>query len=146
MAYVNLLTAMYPVGSLYFSTTSTSPANIIGGTWSSISNACIAAQGTIYGSAASYSGSDIKVPSHAHDADASDNMWKYMKIHIETGISGKLTCSAGVSGASTRYGYLSDGGYDDLADSSTTDSTGLNISNGAVPPYHFSCYVWYRTA
>ena len=146
MAYVNLLTAMYPVGSLYFSTTSTSPANIIGGTWSPISDACIAAHGTVYGSAASYSGSDTKVPSHVHDADTSDSLWKYVKIHIEAGVSGKLTCSTGVSGAATRYGYLSSGGYDDLADSSTTDSTGLNISSGAVPPYHFSCYIWYRTA
>jgi len=146
VAYVNLLTAIYPVGSLYFSTASTSPASIVGGTWSSINNACIAAQGTTYGSPASYSGSDTKVPSHTHYADNSDNTWKYMKIHIESGVSGKLTCSAGESGASTRYGYLSNGGYDDLSDSSETDSMGLNISSGAVPPYHFSCYVWYRTA
>ena len=146
MAFVNFLTAIYPVGSLYFSTTSISPASIIGGTWSSISDACIAAQGATYGSAASYSGSDTNVPSHAHNADSSDDAWNYTKINIRSGVSGKLTCSAGVSGATTRYGYLSSGGYDDLSNSSTTGSIGPNISSGAVPPYHFSCYVWYRTA
>lgn len=33
MAFVNLLQAVYPVGSIYISATNTSPATIIGGTW-----------------------------------------------------------------------------------------------------------------
>lgn len=33
MAFTNLLAAMYPVGSVYLSTVSTSPATVIGGTW-----------------------------------------------------------------------------------------------------------------
>ena len=37
MAFINLLTAVYPVGSVYFSTINNSPANIIGGTWQAIS-------------------------------------------------------------------------------------------------------------
>lgn len=36
MAYVNLLDVIYPVGSLYCSYNSTSPATIIGGTWESV--------------------------------------------------------------------------------------------------------------
>ena len=36
MAFVNLLTAVYPVGSIYLSSNSTSPASVIGGTWSQI--------------------------------------------------------------------------------------------------------------
>lgn len=37
MAFINLLTAVYPVGSVYFSTINDSPAKTIGGTWQAIS-------------------------------------------------------------------------------------------------------------
>lgn len=36
MAFVNLLSVVYPIGSIYFSTSSTSPATFVGGTWSRI--------------------------------------------------------------------------------------------------------------
>ena len=36
MAFINLLDIIYPAGSLYFSFSSVSPANIIGGTWSKV--------------------------------------------------------------------------------------------------------------
>ena len=38
MAFVNLLEIVYPIGSLYFSTSSTSPAEVIGGQWEQISD------------------------------------------------------------------------------------------------------------
>ena len=37
MAFINLLAAVYPVGSVYFSTINSSPAKTIGGTWQAIS-------------------------------------------------------------------------------------------------------------
>ena len=37
MAFVNILGVVYPVGAIYLSTTSTSPASIIGGTWQRVS-------------------------------------------------------------------------------------------------------------
>lgn len=54
MAFVNLLQAIYPVGSVYLSTVSTSPASIIGGTWEQIENKylrCVSASiGSVGGS------------------------------------------------------------------------------------------------
>lgn len=44
--WVNLLDVLYPVGSLYFSTASTSPASIIGGSWTQVKGAVIAAYGS----------------------------------------------------------------------------------------------------
>lgn len=38
MAFVNLLEIVYPIGSLYFSTSSASPAEVIGGQWEQISD------------------------------------------------------------------------------------------------------------
>lgn len=41
MAWTNILDAIYPVGSIYFSTVGASPANFIGGTWTQILNKVI---------------------------------------------------------------------------------------------------------
>lgn len=38
MAFVNLLQAVYPVGSVYISAIDTSPASTIGGTWEQVTN------------------------------------------------------------------------------------------------------------
>lgn len=38
MAFVNLLQAIYPVGSVYISATNISPANTIGGTWQQVTD------------------------------------------------------------------------------------------------------------
>lgn len=70
MAFVNLLQVIYPVGSMYFSCTATSPSSIIGGTWSQITGAVLRLNSSGVGG---YSGSDNKtltvsqVPSHNHN-------------------------------------------------------------------------------
>ena len=46
MAYVNLLQVVYPVGSLYLSSSATSPASIIGGIWSAITGRVLRANNT----------------------------------------------------------------------------------------------------
>ena len=38
MAFVNLLQAVYPVGSVWLSTTNVSPASIVGGTWQQVND------------------------------------------------------------------------------------------------------------
>lgn len=43
MAWVDIRNAIYPVGSIYFSTVRESPANFIGGTWTQILNKVIRA-------------------------------------------------------------------------------------------------------
>ena len=71
MAFVNLLQAIYPVGSVYFSTTSNSPANVIGGTWVQAKGAVLGITGAnSFAGAASYGGalkiSTNQMPSHYH--------------------------------------------------------------------------------
>ena len=68
--FVNLLDIIYPVGSLYFSTSSVSPASSVGGTWTQIENCLLAASGDTYNLAGRFSGSDIisrlAIPDHQH--------------------------------------------------------------------------------
>lgn len=54
MAFTNLLDVIYPVGSVYFSSTTTSPAETIGGTWTQVSGRYLKADTT----PASIGGSD----------------------------------------------------------------------------------------
>lgn len=70
-AWVNLMDIVYPVGSLYFSRLSTSPASTIGGSWTRIQGAVIAAYGTNGFTGNNYGGS-LKIsvnqmPAHAHN-------------------------------------------------------------------------------
>lgn len=70
MSWVNLLDVVYPIGSIYCSNSSTSPADIIGGTWTQIENAVL--RGTT--DSVGYVGSDThaitsnEMPSHNHSA------------------------------------------------------------------------------
>lgn len=44
--YVNLLDIVYPVGAVYISNNSTTPANIIGGTWTKVASDTFICSGT----------------------------------------------------------------------------------------------------
>lgn len=71
MSWISLLDIMYPVGSLYFSTSSTSPATLVGGSWTQIKGATIAAVGSNGVTLNSYSG-NLKItldqiPNHEHN-------------------------------------------------------------------------------
>ena len=45
MSWVNLLDIVYPIGAVYFSRNSTSPASIVGGSWTQIQGAVLGAIG-----------------------------------------------------------------------------------------------------
>lgn len=67
--FVNLLDIIYPVNSIYITTSTISPATSIGGTWTQITNgACIAA----YEDTSGYTGSKKitveQIPPHRHSA------------------------------------------------------------------------------
>lgn len=46
MAWINILDVFFPVGSLYLSTSSISPSSKIGGTWTQVKGAVLAAYGS----------------------------------------------------------------------------------------------------
>lgn len=68
MAYVNLGQVMYPVGAIYQSWSSTSPASLFGGSWSQIIEKflyCANSAGDT-GGASSVTLSINQIPSHSH--------------------------------------------------------------------------------
>lgn len=72
--WVNLMDVVYPVGSMYLSASSTSPSSTIGGTWTQIKGAVLAAYGAnSFAPSGNYGGS-LKIsvnqmPSHKHYAE-----------------------------------------------------------------------------
>lgn len=75
--FVNLLEVVYPVGSVYLTAQSTSPATTFGGTWSKVTGGCVAAAGTTgFATADSTGGSTIisvdQMPKHQHYTNNSD--------------------------------------------------------------------------
>lgn len=65
--FINLLDILHPVGSLYMSFSSTSPAETIGGTWTQIIDKCLRAANNINSGGADTITLNIsQIPSHNH--------------------------------------------------------------------------------
>ena len=68
MAYINLGQVIYPVGAIYASANSTSPASLFGGSWTQITDAALRGATSV-----GYTGSDTHIltikemPSHIHN-------------------------------------------------------------------------------
>ena len=119
MAYINILEAIYPIGAMYLSIQNTSPAEIIGGTWSKIEGQYLIGADDNYevtstGGTTNYTLTTNNMPSHYHTV-----WWKRTNItinssgnshvvvnHTNTGASGPhsgyMTASGG---GATFYGY-----------------------------------------
>lgn len=116
-----LLDVFYPVGALYISTKSTSPATLLGGTWTQIKDRFLVAYGSTYtgtGGAASYT---LSVADHKHTITTYDNV-------------------AFVKGTGYTSGTL------DVPITGTSNGAGaISKTIPTVPPYK-AVYVWERTA
>lgn len=129
MAFTNLLGVVYPVGAVYCSTSATSPASMIGGTWTQVKGAVLAATGANdFAGAASYGGNLAmtvdQMPSHYHMIKSKGNGIKQIGQWLDQigGSSLDQTTDFDV-----RYSQNTGGGKNFL-------------------PYHFGLYVWYRVA
>ena len=148
MAFVNLLQAVYPVGSVWLSTTNVSPASVVGGTWQQVNNKFIRT-GT---SATQTGGSDTISWTYGLDwlsyyyTPATFNqgeedffgLWNESSGQFESGDRVTLKAMASVHNSS-------------LATSSATrtDSkhrgTTMTITKSLLPSYYTIC-MWVRTA
>lgn len=133
----DVLLAIYPVGAIYISTVSTSPATLFGGTWSALGGRIlIGADGTYA------AGSTGGAAGHSH------------------GLSGGFAKLSYTTGSTTIYLGSKAGEWDSVRSStlasnvsevsSSTRSYGLGLggstdSGSTLPPY-LSVYMWERTA
>ena len=124
--FVNLLDIIYPVASMYITTSNVSPATTIGGTWTKISGgACLAA----YDSTTGYTGSKTisynQMPVHSH-------------AQYVTANSGNPNI--------VRRDYAVDSGSAGAQQYPQGCNTGNAGGGQEYYPYSYACRVWVRTA
>ena len=149
----------YPVGSVYVSTDSTSPASKFGGTWTQISGRflyCTTTSKTTGGaSSVSYTpaGTNVgwavtvaQLPAHCHGQNSrtGDGNW-----------NGEVKTTGGSSGGSwpAQAGWTNNGdswgsgitAYTGSGNTHTHTVNGTAATISTMPPW-FSVYAWYRTA
>lgn len=133
-----LMDKIYPVGSIYMSVNSTSPATFFGGTWEQLTDRFLIGAGSSY-SAGSTGGEATHTLS-----------WEEMPYHFHWNPMFKTSKEA------SGYGVSKAGGFVDrmvVAPSDTsktfsdlqTSSAGLSQAHNNMPPY-LAVYMWKRTA
>lgn len=118
--------AAYPVGAIYISTISTSPASLFGGTWEQLKDRFLLGAGDTYsagstGGEAEHTLTEAEMPKHSHTITT----WY-------GGVGNGSAVQRGWSGESTSK----------LA---TTSTTGGGTAHNNMPPY-LSVYMWKRVA
>lgn len=148
--FVNIMDIIYPVGSIYQSMNVTSPASLIGGTWTQVTT-------FLYGStlskrtggeathtlslnempAHSHNGSTGEAGGHSHLVDARIIAW------YGQGGGNVLQGAGNYFGSVGTYGgqYTTEVGHHTHA----IASNGGGGAHNNLPPYT-TCYIWYRTA
>ena len=134
-----IIDIVYPIGSIYMSVNSTSPATLFGGTWEQIEDTFLLASGTTYCNGDTGGSADATLVLHNH---STNDTGEYFVTSENTGAN------------NTRVTYSSSGNryVDGMTDNTTpfhhreyvstegTDGTGKNM-----PPY-LAVNVWKRTA
>ena len=133
-----LLNLIYPVGSIYMSVSSTSPATFLGGTWERIQDKFLLAAGSTYaagatGGEATHILTQGEMPAHNHD-------------HYHCIFNG----ATHTDGYKYGMGYQNNqgsvmAGYKDNQADYYIGNTGGNQPHNNMPPY-LAVYVWKRTA
>lgn len=133
MAYVNLGQVIYPVGSVYHSFNTISPASIFGGSWSALNNQfLLSSNGNINttGGEWNHTLTAREIPDHKHA----------FAINIQhtdgETVSGEALTSGLQLGGRRRY----------FGVTHTTDDTAVGgEAHNNMPPY-ITCRIWKRTA
>lgn len=166
---------IYPIGSIYMSINSTSPATLFGGTWSRIdgyylyagtggttagSNTSGASSGSTGGPSNNTSGSTAitvaQMPSHTHTQNAHSHTenpkcWMNDDAHYDT----RLKCTSGYyAGAEVATYYTGSttatnnntGGGQGHTHTLSSHTHSLNSHTHSVTPLRYEVYMWKRTA
>lgn len=125
----SLLDYLHPVGSIYQSTDSTSPADLFGGTWEQIKDVFLLAAGDSHaagstGGEETHTLTKAEIPDHAHTL-------KYTGQSVTEGVNAIRLYQA----ASNQYNAYSGGQSSDCGDQ----------AHNNMPPY-LAVYTWRRTA
>lgn len=138
ITWKNLLSKIYPVGSLYMSAKATSPASLFGGTWEQIKDRFILAAGDTYaagstGGEAEHALTVDEMPAHRHEGINIDNLY----------------CFGWENGSRTGVNFQKfyGGTYwgDDVQNRLASGYAGGSTAHNNMPPY-LTAYIWKRIA
>ena len=128
----------FPVGYVYISYSSTSPATLFGGTWTEIKGYFLYANhGTGTGGENTHKLTVNEIPSHNHAHDSSKR----------SGFSGILALSGSAAGSTSFWKSVVNGGTANMWISTCTNvgTTGGGAAHENMPKYQ-TVYAWRRTA
>lgn len=155
-----ILDSTYPIGSIYMSVNSTSPATLFGGTWSQLENRFLLGAGSSYtagntGGASTGTLTTSQIPAHNHSATFSSGKAASAGAHKhQLGADydgGGGSVYATIHKASSGYQYMagttsSNGAHTHTVTGTVTVAkTGGGGSHSNMPPY-LVVYMWKRTA
>lgn len=138
IAWKSLLNKIYPVGSLYMSAKTTSPASFLGGTWERIKDKFILAAGDTYaagstGGEAEHALTVDEMPSHRHEGIDIDSVYSF----------------GWENGSRTGVNFMKfyGGAYwgDDVQNRLASGYAGGSAAHNNMPPY-LTAYIWKRIA
>lgn len=138
---------IYPVGSVYMSVNSTSPATLFGGTWQQIKDTFLLACGDTYsngatGGEATHTLTTDEMPSHTHIQDEHGHSWNGRKAQWGTSGGNYVL----IDNAGTSYSAVTSVANNGVGKTTATNqNTGGGLAHNNMPPY-FAVYVWKRTA
>lgn len=133
MAYTNIMTIIYPVGSIYQSINNTSPSTLFGGQWVAIQDRFLVGAGKAYsgkatGGEATHKLTIAEMPNHQH---GNSQCWKWeVSLGYNTGtaqITDNITTKNGNAQVQSSF-YTGGGG-----------------AHNNMPPY-YGVFMWYRRA
>lgn len=145
MAWVNLLDVIYPVGAIYMSINNTSPASIVGGTWTKLEHGVLACAGTDGFATVGSDGGNRYIATKHLPADMGSIYIRALNsstdtVHYSSGIFSDGTPETWSDGAAHAniQGVTKDPGYH--------QEISLSGDGEMYLPYHTSVNVWKRTA
>lgn len=145
---VNLI---YPVGSIYMSVNSASPATLFGGTWERIKDTFLLSAGDTYaagatGGEAEHALTAAELPDHAHHAfgyTTGESDWAFLNVKRD----GHQKTQVATSSSSGRYAVTgtSTANVDNPYFTKEDEAELEGAAHNNMPPY-LAVYVWKRTA
>ena len=156
----DLLELIYPIGSIYMSVNSTSPATLFGGTWARIKDTFLLASGDTYSSdgnvaTAQHGSATVTLTANQSGVPAHQHGMAHTHNHNHTAIGYVNTGGAGTARRipigydnTSAAGTLATGSDSTASSKSNTDNNTAQDASEAhsnMPPY-MAVYVWKRTA
>lgn len=145
--------SIYPVGSIYMSVSSTSPATLFGGTWSQLQNRFLLGAGSSYtagntGGAATVTLTTSQMPSHTHTFTGTAASHTHTLKNKKTTWGSSGSSNVVIDSTSSSYTALANVtnvNSTSITPKGTNSSTGGGGSHNNMPPY-LVVYMWKRTA